>query len=612
MKKMYRQCMALAMLCCVSLSVAAQSWSPVGDKIKSQWGESLTADKPWNVYPRPLLQRGEWNNLNGLWDYAISEKGSRRPSQWEGKILVPYCVESSLSGVGRSLDDKHELWYRRTFTVPAAWKGKDVLLNFDAVDWRADVWVNGVKVGSHTGGYTAFQLNITAALQKGDNEVVVRVADATERGFQPVGKQRMKPHGIWYTPVSGIWQTVWMEPVERTHIADMVTVPDIDAGTVEVDVRSSNAQQPTLAEVRILDGGKVIASGKALAGEKVTVDMPAGFRLWSPDAPNLYDMEVVLSQDGRTLDRVKSYVAMRKVSTRRDADGYVRLQLNNKDIFHFGPLDQGWWPDGLYTPPTYEAMIYDIDKTKQWGFNMIRKHVKVEPRTWYAYCDKVGIIVWQDMPSGDYSNNQRWQPTSPTYYNGTPSRRSAESEANFYKEWKEIIDELRSHPCIAVWVPFNEAWGQFKTDEVVAWTKQYDPYHLINPASGGNIYDCGDIVDMHNYPEPKCHLFDGNRANVMGEYGGIGLPIEGHVWVESKDNWGYVQYKSSKEVTDKYEELADILVDLAHKGYCGGVYTQTTDCEVEVNGIMTYDRKVVKMDEQRLRSINQRVIHSIP
>jgi hypothetical protein len=354
----------------------------------------------------------------------------------------------------------------------------------------------------------------------------------------------------------------------------------------------------------VIDNGKVVAEGSGSG--KIEIKMPAGFKLWDTKSPNLYDLEVSLTSGGKSVDKVKSYAAMRKFSTAKDKDGIVRLQLNNKDLFQFGPLDQGWWPDGLYTAPSYEAMIYDIDKTKDWGFNMIRKHIKVEPATWYAHCDKVGIIVWQDMPSGD--KNPRWQ--NHKYFTGVELVRTPESEATYRKEWKEIVDALYSYPCISTWVPFNEAWGQFKTPEIADWTKSMDPSRLVNPASGGNFYKTGDMLDLHNYPGPEMYLFDPERANVLGEYGGIGLAFDGHLWAPDM-NWGYVQYNTVKEVTDEYENFANQLYDMIAKGFTGAVYTQTTDVEIEVNGIMTYDRKMVKMDEPRIRDINRKLTESL-
>ena len=553
------------------------------------------------------MERTQWKNLNGLWQYAIVPEKALTPGEWQGDILVPFAVESSLSGVGKTVGRDQALWYTRTFTVPSEWKGEDIMLNFGAVDWKCDVWVNDIKVGGHTGGYTPFSLNITSALKaKGENTVTVRVFDPSDRGYQPRGKQVERPDGIWYTPVTGIWQTVWLEPVAKRHIESLRTLPNIDRGTVTVNVNAASPEG-TVNEVKVLDGGKVVATAKSVAGEPVQIVMPEGFKLWSPDEPNIYDMEITLyAPDGKVADKVKSYTAMRKFSTHRDKNGIKRIQLNNKDLFQFGPLDQGWWPDGLYTAPTPEAMVYDVEKTKDWGFNMIRKHVKVEPATWYTYCDRNGIIVWQDMPNGD--NGPGWN--NRTYYDGPEARRSAESEANYRREWKEIIDALYNYPSIAVWVPFNEAWGQFKTPEIVEWTKEYDPSRLVNPASGGNFYTCGDILDLHHYPGPNMFLYDAQRVNALGEFGGIGYPVEGHLWQPDR-NWGYIQFNSPKAVTDEYVKYADELRKYADKGFSAAVYTQTTDVEGEVNGLMTYDRKVIKIEEPRVRDANRALTNSL-
>ena len=590
----------------LATGAASAQYAPAGDKIRTPWAEQIDVNNVWKEYPRPIMERTAWKNLNGLWSYAVKPKGEAQPTKWDGEILVPFCIESSLSGVGKTLGDKNELWYNRTFTVPAQWKKQNVLLHFGAVDWKADVWVNDVKVGSHTGGYVPFSFDITQALKAGENKLTVRVWDPTDRGYQPRGKQVRNPEGIWYTPVSGIWQTVWIEPVAAMHIENLRILPDVDANTVTVTVQKSVECPAMMAEVKVLDGGKLVATARGINNEPVEVRMPADVKLWSPDSPFLYDLEVTIYKDGKPVDSVKSYAAMRKISTKRDDNGIVRMQLNNKDLFQFGPLDQGWWPDGLYTAPSYEAMIFDIDKTKEWGFNMIRKHIKVEPAAWYTYCDRKGIIVWQDMPSGD--RNPEWQMHQ--YFTGTELKRSAESEACYRKEWKEIMDFLYSYPCICTWVPFNEAWGQFKTPEIAEWTKQYDPSRLVNPASGGNFYHCGDIVDLHNYPGPRMYLYDGERANVLGEYGGIGLALEGHLWQPDR-NWGYVQFKNSKEVTDEYVKFGNELLKYIKQGFTAAVYTQTTDVEIEVNGVMTYDRKVMKMDEKRLRKMNDEIVNSL-
>ena len=595
--------MLLALALCSSTFA---QWKPAGNKIKTSWGEQLDPKNVLPEYPRPIMERNDWKNLNGLWKYAITPKGTPAPAAYQGDILVPFAVESSLSGVGKMINEKEELWYQRTFDVPSAWRGKQILLHFGAVDWKAEVWVNDVKVGEHTGGFTPFYFDIASVLNKGNNDLVVKVWDPSDRGEQPRGKQIANPHGIWYTPVTGIWQTVWLEPVATQYITNLKTTPDIDNNSVKVEV-AANTTSADKVEVKVFDGKNLVAKGAALNGVPVELAMPANAKLWSPDSPFLYNMEVTLYKDGKAIDQVKSYTAMRKFSIRKGQNGITRLQLNNKDYFQFGPLDQGWWPDGLYTAPTDEALVYDLKKTKDFGYNMVRKHVKVEPARWYTHCDQLGLIVWQDMPNGGPS--PQWQARN--YFNGTEVIRSAAFEANYRKEWKEIIDCLYSYPSIAVWVPFNEAWGQFKTPEIVAWTKEYDPSRLVNPASGGNHYTCGDILDLHHYPGPNMFLYDPRRATVLGEYGGIGLVVEGNTWVNDKKNWGYVKFNTSDEVTNEYIKYGKHLLELIRKGFSAAVYTQTTDVEGEINGLMTYDRKVIKMNEAKVREINQQICNSL-
>ena len=597
----------LAVLFALALcSPTFAQWKPAGDKIKTPWGEQLNPKNVLPEYPRPIMERHEWKNLNGSWNYAITKKGEAAPGNYQGEILVPFAVESSLSGVGKMINEHQELWYQRTFDVPSSWKGKQILLHFGAVDWKADVWVNDVKVGEHTGGFTPFYFDITSALNKGNNQLVVKVWDPADRGEQPRGKQVERPEGIWYTPVTGIWQTVWLEPVAAQHIAHLKTTPDIDKKTVKVEV-TTNVCSPDKVEVKVFDGKNLVAKGAALNGVPVELTMPEDVKLWSPESPSLYDMEVTLYKDGKAIDQVKSYTALRKFSTHKDKNGITRLQLNNKDYFQFGPLDQGWWPDGLYTAPTDEALVYDLKKIKDFGYNMVRKHVKVEPARWYTYCDQLGLIVWQDMPNGGRGPAE-WQMHK--YYDGADAIRSAKSEANYRKEWKEIIDYLYSYPSIGVWVPFNEAWGQFKTPEIAAWTKEYDPSRLVNPASGGNHYTCGDILDLHNYPGPNLYLYDPTRATVLGEYGGIGMALKGHLWLADK-NWGYVKFNTPEEVTNEYIKYADHLLELIEKGFSAAVYTQITDVEEEVNGLVTYDRKVIKVDEPKIKAINQKICNSL-
>lgn len=593
---------------CATLTASAQ-WQPAGDNLKTDWGKNLDPENVLPEYPRPIMEREKWQNLNGLWDYAIRPKNEAKPTSFDGEILVPFAVESSLSGVMKPLGQHKALWYDREFTVPSAWKGNRIILHFGAVDWHAQVWVNDMKVGEHKGGYTPFSFDITPALQKGTNRLTVKVLDPSADGWQPRGKQSNRPWILWYTTVSGIWQTVWMEPVAENRIESLKTTPDIDAGTLNVKP-TVKADENCVIEVKLYDGDNLIASDKSMNGMDVTLAVPDA-KLWSPENPFLYDMEVTLSRNGKVVDKVKSYAAMRKFSMKMGDDHIIRLQLNNKDYFQFGTLDQGYWPDGLYTAPTDEALAYDIVKTKELGYNMIRKHIKVEPARWYTHCDRIGMIVWQDMPSGGETPEFQWR----QYFQGKELERTAEEEANFRREWKEIIDNLYSYPCIGTWVTFNEGWGQFKTQEIAAWTKSYDPSRLVDQSSGGNHYPTGgDFLDLHNYPEPQMYLFDYKRANVLGEYGGVGYkPADEHCWklIVETDPYNIPAKTAGKEeATDKYEEYINILKGLIAKGYTAAVYTQITDLEMELNGMMTYDRKLMKLDMERVRKLNQEVCNS--
>ena len=596
-------------------------YHPAGDRIRTVWAEQVGPANAHPEFPRPQMVRGPWESLNGLWDYAVTGKEDPQPTVPDGKILVPFCIESSLSGVGRSVTAEEALWYRTTFRVPRKWRKQHLLLHFDAVDWQTEVWVNGRHVGRHSGGYTAFSFDVTPYLTgRGPQELVLKVLDGTDNGEQPRGKQVMEPGGIWYTPVTGIWQSVWMEPVAEYHIEDYTVLPDIDAGCLAVRV-FTKSEPGDGVEVKLTEGavgydtsggvGKVIASGfghtTRLGGEVVlSVEKP---EYWSPEHPYLYGLVMTLFRDGKAVDEVHGYTAFRKSSEVRDGDGIRRIGLNNAPYFEFGPLDQGWWPDGLYTAPTDAALKYDIQKTKDFGYNMIRKHIKVEPARWYYYCDRIGLTVWQDMPS--IADNQAGKWGEWGYDQGGDYPLSATAKTTYYKEWGEILRQLSKYPCIVVWVPFNEAWGQFDTEDVVAFTRSIDPTRLVNSASGGNSYHCGDILDSHNYPDPKMKFRSGgSQIDVLGEYGGIGWPVEGHLWQPDR-NWGYVKYQSGEEVLAQYEAFVDQLIPTVRDGVSAAVYTQTTDVEIEVNGLMTYDRKVVKMDEDRLRKANRRVIEAL-
>lgn len=602
-----RKTLFLFIIALFTINASAQ-WKPAGDKIKTDWAGKIDPNNVWPEYPRPIMERTDWSNLNGLWEYAILPKGSAVPSRFQGNILVPFCVESSLSGVQKQVGENNELWYKRTFTVPFDRKDKKILLHFGAVDWKADVWINDILIGSHTGGYTPFNFDIAPYLTDSKEQtLIVRVWDPTDRGPQARGKQVNHPNGIWYTPVTGIWQTVWLEPVSESYISDIRLTPDIDSESMSVGIYTENNDPNEIAVVKISDGNKLIASGKSVAGNATILSIPSP-KLWSPESPFLYGVEIELYKKGVLTDKIKSYCAMRKVSTKRDANDIIRIQLNNKDYFQFGPLDQGWWPDGLYTAPCDEALKYDIIKTKEWGFNMLRKHVKVEPARFYTHCDQLGILVWQDMPNGDVVDGKYWKPWE--FHTGEEFQRSERSEKIFRKEWKEIMDFCYNYPCISTWVPFNEAWGQFKTVSISEWTKDYDPSRLVNAASGGNHFQTGDMIDVHHYPQPHLLLYDTKRACVMGEYGGIGLVLNDHLWVKDR-NWGYVQFKTPEEVTNEYVKYADILKSMVSRGISAGVYTQTTDVEIEVNGLMTYDRKVVKINPEKVKAANTEVINSL-
>ncbi len=597
MRKTIPAIIAICAFACAGFS----QWKPAGDKIKTEWADKVDPQNVLPEYPRPIMERPQWLNLNGLWDYAITKKDAPLPKTFDGKILVPFAIESSLSGVGKTIKADQSLWYERKFQIPEDWKGKNVLLNFGAVDWKAEVFVNGNKIGEHTGGYTPFSFNITKNLKDGENSLAVRVWDSTGNGL-PRGKQIENPRGIFYTSVSGIWQTVWLEPVSASHISGLKITPDLDSSSF--DIRVDSDDKSATATIKVLDNGKVVAQTTAAANKTANIPVKNP-KLWWPKSPFLYDLEITLSnKGGEQVDSVKSYAAMRKFSIAKHGRfGGVDFTLNNKKFFTFGPLDQGWWPDGLYTAPTDEALKFDIQRTKDLGFNSIRKHVKVEPARWYTHCDRLGMVVWQDMPSM-FGEGGGWQPRG--FFQGEERTVSKKFEETYRKEWKEIMESLHSYPCIAIWVPFNEAWGQFKTKEITEWTKSMDPSRLVNSASGGNYFDCGDIVDSHDYGNPIMYMFNNQKVNVVGEYGGIGCAVDGHLWVKDK-NWGYGKMRSQEEVTKRFVELTNRFIDMTKYGCFGAIYTQTTDVEIEVNGLFTYDRKVLKVDEEKVREVNQKL-----
>ena len=580
-------------------------WKMTGSKISTSWAEKVKPLNPLPEYPRPQLVRNNWMNLNGLWQYSILPKTAEAiPASFDGKILVPFAVESALSGVSKTVGKDSVLWYQRTLALPAGYTKGNVLLQFGAVDWQCTVYVNGKLVGKHEGGYDPFSFDITAALnKKGAQTIAIRVWDPSDDGPQPRGKQVKNPEGIWYTPVTGIWQTVWLEVVPKTYIIATRHTSDIDKKTVSVSAKVEN----------LLPGDQLIFSawkGTDKIAEQISNDNSVAVltiadpELWSPSNPFLYDLKVAVMRKGKIADEIKSYFAMRKISMAPDANGIERMLLNNEFVFQYGPLDQGWWPDGLYTAPTDEALRFDIEKTKEMGFNMIRKHVKVEPARWYNYCDKLGMLVWQDMPSGDLGNE--WENRPGIDGRATDKNRTVESEKMYRTEWNEIMQDLYNFPSIVVWVPFNEAWGQFKTKEIAEWTMQNDPTRLVNPASGGNFEDVGHIIDLHNYPEPlmlDADVYGKTRILVLGEFGGLGLPVNNHSW-QQKNNWGYQIFKNKDELFKRYSELMDSLPHLIEKGLSAAVYTQITDVEIETNGLMTYDRKEIKIPVDKLKAVH--------
>jgi len=580
---------------CVALcgSCAARGrYRPAAGPLMTRWAKQVSPRKALPEYPRPQMVRKEWMNLNGLWEYAIVPKDQVQPAKFDGEILVPFPVESALSGVMKAVGPDNRLWYRRTFKIPGKWKDKRVLLHFGAVDWDATAWVNGKKLGSHRGGYDPFTFEITDALRDGgEQEIVLSVWDPTDAGSQPRGKQVLKPRGIWYTAVTGIWQSVWLEPVPESSIEKIELTPDVDAEQLVLRVyprgvsRETHQAEKYSVTAEVLDGKKRVALGRGLLWSAIKIKIPDA-KLWSPDTPFLYGLKVALTQEGAAVDEVSSYFGMRKIEVKKDESGVNRLFLNNEPLFQFGPLDQGWWPDGLYTAPTDQALKHDIEVLKKLGCNMLRKHVKVEPDRLYYWCDKLGLMVWQDMPSGN-------------------NKTDADKE-QFELELKRVVTALRNHPCIIMWVPFNEGWGQHKTEHYVAMLKEMDPSRLVDNASGWSDKVVGDVHDIHKYPGPAAPPIENKRAAVLGEFGGLGLPVKGHTWQEKK-SWGYRSFKTREELTEAYVNLLARLRPLIAGGLAAAVYTQTSDVEIEVNGLMTYDRAMVKMDLKKAAAAARRL-----
>lgn len=600
MKKVILFAAALVLVSC------QPKWQPVGEHIRTVYAEQVNPEKVLPEYPRPQLQRDAWVNLNGLWKYAITDTAEAQPEKYEKQILVPFALESSLSGTGEQLMPNQYLWYNRTFSVPADWKGQRILLHFGAVDWKTDVYVNGQLLTTHIGGFTPFTVDVTSALKKGKKQdLTLRVFDPTDASEQPIGKQRLVPQDIWYTPVSGIWQTVWMEPVAMVNYIESVNT-DYKMNGNQLTILPKCNQNAGLVKVLVKNNeGQVVAEQSQPANQPIVMTI-ANPNLWTPTTPYIYTIDMSLEQDGVEIDKVASYTTLREVGKIMKG-GHLRFAINGKAQYLFGPLDQGWWPDGLYTAPTDEALKSDLVLTKELGFNLIRKHIKVEPARWYYYCDQMGIVVWQDMPSADHHGMDRdcWN-----IGGGHDQPRSEWAKQNYYHEWGDIIDALRPFHCIITWVPFNEAWAQFDTEKVTEWTMAYDPTRLVNAASGGNLRLTGDIIDFHSYPGPQFPYTVPGYINVLGEYGGLGYSIPNHLWW-NKRNWGYAEFENSVDLTTRYVEYTQELLNFIPKGMAATIYTQTTDCEGEVNGFVTYDRKVVKFQMERVYNANQAVVNSL-
>ena len=572
----------------------SEEWVPEQAPLMTRWADNVSpAQVKKRPYPRPAMRRShsQWQTLNGLWDYAIAGAGREEPpGSYDGDILVPFAVESALSGVMERVGADRALWYRRTFETPDGWsEGERLLLHFGAVDWDATVYLNGEQVGRHKGGFDPFTIDITDALREGDRqELMLRVHDPTDVGNQPRGKQVKEPGGIYYTPVTGIWQTVWLEPVPAASIRDLRVTPDLEGQTLTVSAegrRTSGGNYQLEAVARERGGGAVVGRASNTLGEDVTlsIDDP---RAWHPDDPYLYDLEVRLTRGGEAVDAVDSYFGMRDIGIAEGPDGESRIMLNGEFVFQVGPLDQGYWPDGLYTAPTDEALAYDLKATKRMGFNTSRKHVKVEPRRWYYLADSLGVLVWQDMPNAD---------------NETP-----ESKRQFERELEELVDDFYNYPSIIAWVIFNEGWGQFDAVRLTNKTEAQDPSRLAVDVSGWQTQGAGDVIDVHRYQGPVEVPPQGGRASLVGEFGGLGLPIESHLWKEGS-NWGYEgTFETRAGFLEAYEQRMKRLwhsKETAHMS--GGIYTQITDVEVEVNGLMTYDRDITKASQQRLAAVNQ-------
>ncbi|MCC3266488.1 glycoside hydrolase family 2 protein [Arthrobacter gengyunqii] len=588
--------------------------------LTTPWGADLKPESVLQEYPRPQLVRDSYLNLNGYWQYAITSVRREQPpadGEWDGQILVPFSPEAPLSGVGRQLQPQQVLWYRRTVRLPVEFAQERVLLHFGAVDQSCTVTVNGTQVGGHDGGYLPFSLDVTDALVPGaEQEIVVRVRDISDTGYHSRGKQTLDRGGIWYTAQSGIWQTVWLESVPRTSISQLVLVPDLESVSVTVLLDAENDDGGDLsAAITVSDGGRTVAAAVVVPGEAVKIPVPDP-HLWTPEDPFLYDVEVRLVSGGREIDSVRSYTGLRTFGTGPDESGHTRLLLNGTPYFHAGLLDQGYWPDGLYTAPSDAALVYDIQAAKDLGFTMLRKHIKVEPLRWYYHCDRLGMLVWQDLVSGGRAYRHSVV-TAPAV--GVPHRADSDYAAfgradesgrtAFLAELRGTVDLLRNSTSLAVWVPFNEGWGQFDANAVTDQVRSLDATRSIDHASGWHDQGGGDLKSVHVYFVPfvlrKGWLRDG-RAVVLSEYGGYSLRVPGHTFNEKE--FGYRKFKTPDALRRAWIKLHRQQIEPAvAQGLAATVYTQLTDVEDEVNGLLTYDRRVVKIDADTVRETNARL-----
>lgn len=564
------------------------SYQPAPGPMFTRWAADVSQFSVHPEYPRPQMARDDWLNLNGLWQYQDASHGESPPlgQDLPERILVPFPVESALSGIMRHVD---RAWYRRTVDIPASWAGQRVLLHFGAVDWEAHVYVNGQDVGTHWGGYDPFRMDITDALKStGPQEIVVGVFDPTDSGEQPRGKQVHSPTDIWYTATTGIWQTVWMEPVPATRVERLRITPDVDLGRVHITTELTGNPRGVQVHVSINDGEQVISSGYGAPNSELALTI-AHPKLWSPTKPHLYDLRLSLYKQGRSIDTVNSYFGMRKIEVSHEGDS-SQLKLNGQPIFQVGVLDQGYWPDGLYTAPTDAALRYDIETTKWLGYNLIRKHMKVEPDRWYYWADRLGILVWQDMPMG---NN--W---------------SVWGQNTYQDELRRMMSNLHNHPSVITWVIFNEYWGQFSVGDVAGMVRQLDPSRLVIGATGYADQGVGDLVSFHSYRKVEFPQVGSDQAKALAEWGGLGLPIAGHTWPSGELRWAEPAHIEStsdaSHLIHLYHEYTNQIRSLRDNvGLSAAIYSQLTDVERETTGLLTYDRATLKVNAAQLRAINQ-------